>query len=429
MSKFNRLIIFLVIGIAFASYAFYLNPHPITINLTRSWSIGGPAAILLMVIFLLGMGCAAFIAFFFTIPRYFRERALEARERERERFFETYMAARSYLISGEWRKAQDLWQKLIDRDPTDVIARVELSRSYEQEGDLKSALKILDAARVAEPHSVEVLFRAADINIKLRNRTAAIDNLALILYHHPNKLAARMARDLSEELGRLEDAIEYQKHLDRLGGDPDESAYMHAYLQFQQILSVERESNDSLKRDLKQLLKRNSEFAPAYERLAEIEIREGNIPEGAKLLLQAGKVSGNVSYWREAAELWLANDAPERAIAAAKAAIHETAGSAAQIEAELNLVQLYIALNMLEEAQHSLDDLSERAHSSGLEVGERHQQRVLFLKGMCANRSGDPATALEVWKVLNQVESPDSEPPQRPAPRLLGAPSPLLSTP
>ena len=75
----------------------------------------------------------------------------------------------------------------------DIIARVELSRSLEGQGQAREALRVLEEARASDPKNVEVLFRAAELNQSLNNKTAAIDNLALVLCQHPNRRAAQSA--------------------------------------------------------------------------------------------------------------------------------------------------------------------------------------------------------------------------------------------
>ncbi|NLF26102.1 MAG: tetratricopeptide repeat protein [Deltaproteobacteria bacterium] len=183
------------------------------------------------------------------------------------------LEARSLLAAGEWSKAEALWRKIAKRDPANTIAKVELSRSVEGGGDLKEALRIIDTARISDPSNVEVLFRAAELNLALGNRTAAVDNLALILYHLPSLKAARMARDLSEELGRLQDAFEYQEKVQSAG---EEEALLKAAgtrLEFKKLLAEHSEPSDKGKKTaaLKNFLKRYGDYAPALEHLATLE--------------------------------------------------------------------------------------------------------------------------------------------------------------
>ena len=96
----------------------------------------------------------------------------------------------------------------------------------------------VEAARLADPKNIEVLFRAAELNSRLKNKTAAIDNLALILAQFPSRQAAGLARALSEELGRYDDALEYQEQLEAMGSQEEQQDFMCELNVLEQVANV-----------------------------------------------------------------------------------------------------------------------------------------------------------------------------------------------
>lgn len=430
----NKAIKFLtILIIVFAAlYIVQQNPDQITVRLSSDTEWQGNQGTILISVFVLGFSLMAVISGYFALKSFLRERRLEKIERKRQNFFEAMVQARSYLAVGDWARAREAWERMISRDPSNIIARVELSKSLEGNGDLLQALKVVDEARAADPANVEVLFRAAQLNLALNNKTAAVDNLALILYHHPNVAVAAQARDLSEELGRIEDAIEYQTRVEQLGAET--SPEIVARLRYHRLLaeynSEESKAPKALRDALTRFVKKYPKFVPALHKLALLDSADGRIDAAAQRLVEAAKLSGAAKYWQDAVTLWLDNDMAGNAISAAKTATKNTKG-VARLSAELDLVRLQIALNMLEEARTAVDGFYALAREQKVEVPAEMAQNLLVLKGLCLNRLGKYRDAAEVWKQLSQYDF-DLRMPQLEERKVLllgDAPAPRLSTP
>jgi thioredoxin-like negative regulator of GroEL len=110
------------------------------------------------------------------------------------------------MASGEWGAARAIWEQVLQQDPENTIARVELATCVENLGDVREALKVLDTMRASNHMNAAVLFKAVELNRKLGNNTAAKDNLALLVQEAPTKRALELARNIAEELGRIDDA-------------------------------------------------------------------------------------------------------------------------------------------------------------------------------------------------------------------------------
>jgi tetratricopeptide (TPR) repeat protein len=428
-----RKLIVLFFVVAIAATVVALNLEPITVHYTPGRSFTAIGGVVLLGVFAAGIALAATFWVFFGIKTYFRERSFLSKEKSHRVFYKGFLEARSLLASNEWLKAQDKWERIVKKDPTDIIARIELSRCLEGNGEYKEALRVLEAARLASPNNVEVLLRAAELNVRLKNATGAIDNLALALYNQPSRKAARMARDLSESLGRIEDALEYHRQLSEIEGVNPASDEAGMRLQFKKLL-LENAGNDddtsALYNALKRFIKRYPEFGEAQYKMATLELRAGRLNEAASLLIKAAKASGEHNYWNEAMRLWLSQGSNEAALAAARAATRNTSGED-RITAELDLIRLYLALRMTDEAKAALDGFNALVADEDIVINSAAEQSFIALSGYCKSKLGDSDSADDLWQKLGGIKAllGESTLTETFKERTGTAPAPQLSTP
>jgi tetratricopeptide (TPR) repeat protein len=402
--RFNRLI-FLLLVVAVSIYLTLLNQELVTFRLLPDSPINAQLGIVIICTFAIGMFVMSVIALWFGLQSYIRERAVYSREKERQLFYQSVLKARSHQSAEEWEKAKNIWEQSIRKDPTHIISRVELSKAIQttspkNQTELLEALKVLDAARAQDPKNTEVLFRAAEINIALNNKTSALDNLALIIYETPVKRALIMARDISEDLGRYQDALEYHKKLEAIGYE-DQAAL--ARLKLKQLVNENANNKAKLLEELKNFAKRNPAYAPAHETLADSELQIGKVEEAAQSYVRAVKLNFNKKTWQKAARIWIKNHAPEKALSAARAISNESKGEG-KIDAEIELIRLYIALNMLEEAKKHCDLFTNLAKQESVALSKDKMREFLALKGLCHARLGDTKTVTESLKKICEDE-------------------------
>ena len=399
ITRINKLIIGLLLVVS-VSYLFYLNSHTVTINLGPSWSLSAPGAIVFISTFIGGFLFCSMFALLFGLKSLWRERGLEERERRRNRSEKLLLDARGALAAEEWDRAKDLWTSIVNRDPENTIARIELSKSLEGAGKIREALKILDEARVADSNNTEVLFRAAELNLGMNNATAALDNLALIMNNHPNQRAASMARDLAESLNRFEDALQYHESLEKLGASGKEVAEARTRIEFKKVETEGAQDENKLKESLHKFAKRNSSFVPALHRLALLEADAGNNDEASRLLMSASKNSGEPIYWQEAAKIWLKSAQPAKAVAAARTGTADAKGLN-KIKSELELVKLYLKLNMVEEAKSELEGFDALLSREDVTADRAISRTVLILRGRLQNALGNYQESAKIWEQLS----------------------------
>lgn len=396
----NRLILFVLL-LSLALYVVYYNTQVVTLTLAPTWSITASAGFLYLAVFCTGVLVAALFSSVFALRAFFRERRFEYKERQRQLFYAGMVRARGLIASHSWDAGRAEWESLLKRDPTNTIARVELSKCLEGAGQLRSALKTIDEARAADPDNLEVLFRAAELNLAMGNRTAAIDNLALILANNPSLRAALMARDLSEQINRIEDALEYQSQVEKLGGI-EGSAIVRCRLEFQRLESNLSSKPEEFEIELRRFVKKR-EHAPALRKLALITIADGNLEEAAQLLIRAARTDNSIESWREVIDLWIKNQQPDRAMATAKTATKETGGEM-RLLTELELIRTELVVGKNEDARDAIRKFPGLAKELELAVPSSIAQQLLTLDGLCASRLGDTRSVTDTLNRLSQSD-------------------------
>lgn len=433
LRQFNRfLILALIIGAAL--YITLSNSEPATLKLGPTLQVNTYAGVIYIGVFVLGCVAASVVALFFGFKGYLRERKLRAAERNRQAFFDLFLKARSYSASGEYAAARDVWEQVLRHDHDNVIARVELSECLEANGDAREALRVLDTTRLSSRSSAEVLFRAAELNKKLGNKTAARDNLALVIESSPNRRALEQARDLSEELGNIDDALEYQYELESAGYSSEELDAARVRLSFASILH-DQHNTASLREALVPFVKKHPEFVPALEKLAEVETSLGNLDHAAELLVRAAKCSGgDPARWHKVSDLWLKSSPgdfkarADRAVAAARSAAQSTKGIE-RLRAELFVARTLLIATRAGDAKQVLDNVCALAEKERVTMPPELVQEHLHLQGLCMSRSGLVKDTGPLWE---RLVDPSGAAPSSGSATLVQSrsePSPILSTP
>jgi tetratricopeptide (TPR) repeat protein len=214
-----------------------------------------------------------------------------------------------------------------------------------------------------------------------------------------------------------------------LGENGDESINHAGLIRFKQI---ERENAAPERRieELNALLKQYPNLVAALESLARLEEESGRYTDAAQTLIRAAKVSGASAYWRSAARLWLREGKPDRAIAAARSAIHSTNGQR-RVEGELFLTQLHLGVNQNEEAEKLLRAFPALTERESITLSDETLRTFLSLKALCFQRLGKQSELMDTLKQLTDFDLPIPEFAERTY-RVVGnndAPSPTLSTP
>ncbi len=428
---YKFLVLFIIVSVAL--YLVLMNRETITFALSPNVKVSGNAGAVFLSIFALGVICTGLVGLWFGLKSFLRERRLINRDRERKEFYQQMLHARSLRSAGDLRAAIQVWQDALKHDPTDMIAKLELSECLEQQGELREALRVLEEARAGDSENIELLFRASALNVKLGNRTAAIDNLALVLSQRSSNKAAKMACALSEELERFDDALEYEARLSGMGQPEEDSSAIRARIEYKKIVLEHSALPKTLAPALKTFIKRNPTHAPALEFLAEHELAGGNTEEAVQFFIKAARVTKNAKIWARAARVWIDQKSPERALSSLRSATRELTGRP-RLEAELELIRLYLTLNMLEDSRRAVDGFAEMAAEEKVKLDAALLIELDTLQAVQLQRSQNFSEALTILNRLSALEASDSSSGGRDklaagSGTRSSQPSPTLSTP
>ncbi len=438
----KRISIFLIalLLVAAVSYLFYLNPESIGVRYSRTQTWEAPLAVILITVFFMGAAVVGLIGVYLSTKRSVQD-WLERRKFRRKRVHEQLLLeGRSELAVKNFDAAREKFRRVTSEDERNTLGWLLLADATEEARGVNEALKILDRARRSNASNLELLFRAADINEKLGNITAAYDNLNLVLQVQPDNVPAlRKLVEFAERLGRYEEGIEFCNSLLRFLPHEERSEYQNKLAGLEVEAAVKKHSNDTaaLQKDLEGVLRRHKDYAPAYGALAQLEKKSNNLSAAAKLWARAFQNSNRTEYLDQLSLLWLEVDNPDQAISSVKNAVSSRKGGS--IRGRLYLAHLYLGLEMLEEARSELSSISSES------MLPEQKMFKIFLEAKIDNRSGKGEEAYD--KLIELIESCGLLPDYvgcidkravngqnkviwrgRRAPRL-EAPSPRLSTP
>lgn len=394
-TRFLKLILLLAV-VALVSWMFILNPGPVTVFFGggRSWT--APGALILITVFCLGILLSAAVSLLLG----FRYSYLVWRDKKRDKLALEHLRqighAREHLLVGDYSSAQATLKNILSAEPENIVARNMLSESLEAEGDLDAALKVLEEARPTQKTNQELLFRAAQIQTRLGNLTAAYDHYVLLLGAQPNNLAA-LSRlvECASKLGRNTEAVVYQTRVVKLHPEKSEKDRL-AQLELAVAESTPSESDKKVA--IEAVLKRHRDFPSALIALAQLEKRAGNLEAATKLYTKAYRDSGEPHLLEKLAFLWIEAENPSRAVSAISAAV-KSYGSGNSIVGELFRAALYRHLEMYEESKRIIALLLNRPDATA-----EDQKRIRFFDALMTEREGRTAVALDTFKSILRDE-------------------------
>jgi tetratricopeptide (TPR) repeat protein len=367
-ARIIKLLLPLLIFGGLFSYLFVLNPNSVTVTYAAGKTWQAPMAIVLTVVFCFGATVAAAIAFILTLRHSFHD---WRRERHFERInnhHQMLAEGREYLALGRYPQARELFKKILNYSPDDIVARIMLACTWKKEGQLEEALKTLEDTKQTQVKNKEMLCLASEINESLGNYTAARDYMALVYKQdQKNILALQKLVALSKELNHFEDAINYQQELIKIAPSNLQSSLQSglATIELEQAKKLLLEANqpEEFKSALEEILKRHKNYPAALLELAMIEENNKNLKAASKLLMKAFSTNPDILYIKHIARMWLEANNPSTAISMVRDAVNQSKSSNTEswLYATLFLVDIYFHLEMIEQAKEELGkiDVSE----------------------------------------------------------------------
>ncbi|MFN8388938.1 MAG: tetratricopeptide repeat protein [Bdellovibrionota bacterium] len=369
-ARIVKILCFTLIVAALVCYLFLLNPDPVAVRWGRQDAqlIHGPLALILVGVFFLGVFTAAIFSFLIGVRYQLRDWKLARLERTRETHHQLIVQAREQLAASNFDAAQSILRRIVEKDPNDVVARIQLAEVETRQGKHFEALRILDEARASQKKNLELLFLAADLQRNLGNFTASADNLRLVLTKDPKNVSAlEQLVEACDELEQFTEGAQYQQQLVRLARtNAEQSLRLEklADLELKVVVRNASDSNGSLRSGLNDLLQRHRDFVPALYALGRAEQDAVELEKANRLYSKAYKLSPQARFLEAIAKMWLGVDEPGKAIANIRLLTQSTELNHEQmIEGRIFFICLLMYLEATDEAIRERDKL--RAEHSG----------------------------------------------------------------
>jgi tetratricopeptide (TPR) repeat protein len=294
------LLLIFIIGLVL--YFVRNNPAQVTFTLWPGYVYNATVGIISVCVFSSALVVAALVWSFFSLPLYFKQKSLLSFKHKTELFFKKQLEARSALSIGDLAHAKVIWEQLLAKDPSGVVARVELSSISEKLEKFKEGLAILEPIRKDTNSNPEVLLRLANLNYYAGNKSAALEALNQLLSISPALSPCKFAMQIAEELNQYQDALEYETLAQSLSGTSVETADS-IRLRFLCLKSKHdnREDSENFIQDLDEFITKYPSYALARSSKGYFLLKKKYYTEALEEFSQAILISSNTRYIDELA--------------------------------------------------------------------------------------------------------------------------------
>lgn len=398
------LILTILIGLVVV-YIWWLNPTMVSLNYPSGGSGELPLGVVMLICLAVGAIGTILAAAVIGLRYQFeltRQRRKNDALRRNEKLIEE---AREQLACGNFPQAESCFNRIISRNPENLVARVMLTKTICRQGDVKRAIKVLDDARMEQKKNLEMLFLASELNARVGNYTAARDNMAMANQSDPgNAFALRRLVHYSSRLNRYEEALEYQRQLIRLlpADVQDKEQSRLAALELKQAEHANEGNPSLLKEAYEGILRRHKDFVPALTALARTEWQLRNPNEAAKLWSKAFKLEPRTELLEDIARMRLEDRDPDSALRDVKQLIFSKGFSiSACPSCFVFYVALLLHLEMLEEAGRQIAELKQ----AGFEDAKANDMLELLDAALLRRLNRYEESSERMSKLLERVVS------------------------
>lgn len=381
---FKVLLFILLIGII-CIWLYSYNPSSVTVSLGPTLNWQSPLAVVLLLCFAAGALLVGLVALIIGAKRSLRDWRAGKQKKRLRNHQQMLSNAREQIAFGNKVEAERIFRQITAEDRGNILAWLMLAELLEEKGDLRDALQVLDRARLLHNDNFELLLRAAELNEKLGNTTAALDNIAIFLAKKPTNIAAlKQAACYAAKIKRFADAVGFAKELQRILAPEERKEWQVCLASFelQRIYQASPQSSEELYQALLDFTNNYRDFPQGLAALAEVE-ESRQIADAAKLWSRAYELSANEEYLRRLAELWLRDNNPEKAVFAVRSAILSKRDAVVSFAGRCFLVSLLLRLEQLDEAEKELTKLKEQPVLEGMSPGRLFllEAQILYKKG------------------------------------------------
>ena len=314
MSRIATIVV-LIIVIAFSYFAFYNHG---TTNLTV-WQ-GKTMELPVVGLVLLSMGIGAAIVFALLALRGIRKSfdnfQVSMKKRRRTKAEELYNRGVDAHLSGKMRQAVKLLEEAVEKDTEFLLPFFRLGTVYLALGEFQKALELHEKALEAHPGNLRVLLFLVDDYLAVGQLSEAAGVLKKIISKDDsNRTSLTALRNIQEQQGDWEEAVETQRKFIKAAGREPESQARLLGLRYQVAAGhLDNGDTDKAVKTLKDILKEAPDFVAATVALGEARIRSGKVDEGLKILTEGYSRHQNPVFLQVMEEKLIQRENPRKLI-------------------------------------------------------------------------------------------------------------------
>jgi len=308
-------IVVLIVVVAFSYFAYY-NHGTIALTVWHGKVVELP--IVGLVLLSIGIGAAIVFALLAIrgIRKSFENFQVGLKKRRRTKAEELYNRGLDAHLSGKMRQAAKLLEEAVEKDPEFLLPFFRLGTVYLALGESQKALELHEKALEAHPGNLRVLLLLVEDHLAVGQLSEAAAVLKRIISKDDsNQTALASLRDIQEQQGDWEAAVETQRKLIKATGrEPSSQEYLLG-LRYQ-VAASQLDNGDAEKaaRTLKDILKEEPNFIAATVALGEARIRSGKVDEGLKVLTEGYSRHQNPVFLQVMEEKLIKRENPRKLI-------------------------------------------------------------------------------------------------------------------
>ena len=388
-SRFH-FILFTLVFIVFG-YLFYLNPDSVNFTLYQDFALTISPALIAFGAFILGAVFVFLVTLFVDAKRAFRLWRSTKHERREGKLRERYSDALEEMLRGNIHQAKDMLLKMVEKRPHHSPAYISLANLYSLEGKAAEAIDILNRARAIDPENLEVLFNLVKNFMILKKTVRAMETLDDILEHDPsNREALRKRREIYIIQGNWNVAYQTQKEIVKKTKEKDEAAEEKRILVGMEYKFAEDSAQKGNFREaekaLREIIKEDDEFLPAYVSLGDVWQRQGSPDDAAQIWMKALDFSWNPIFLERLESLYLSMANPQKILNLYRKYMNQRPQDGVL---RFFFSRLLLRLEMIDEAIEQLREF---------EVAGVSFSELFILLGQAYHRRGDSTQAMESYE-------------------------------
>jgi lipopolysaccharide biosynthesis regulator YciM len=358
--RYILIAVLIILLIILCVYIAIHNPIQLTLTLPL---LGTFVDVPLIIVMLGSMLSGVLLSFGIVLIKEMRRSFLqwrEARATKRSELVDNqYNQGLQLLAGGRPDDAANCFNKVLGKDPRHIRAHVALGDVYFSAGDWDQAAHYHSRALELNGGDAGIMLKLAQDYQRAGRIDGAIDVLQRIIQADGGNLTARIRlRELYGNQGHWDKAYELQQQVVALTKSKPQKAQEQQMLwglkyELASTQAARGQYQEAIKA-LKEIIKEDKQFLPAYIQLVDVYQRQGKLDEAFQVIEKGYRQNSSLILLKKLEELSLARENPQRAIGAYRQAIQSRPQD---FGLNLFLGMLYLKLEMLEEAKEQFQYL------------------------------------------------------------------------